>query len=455
MADLPREASVLEAQLASTGDLRKVASWRPLTGGRSATSVLVTFVGPNGTSRSVLHLQPNSGPLAGIADARRQYRLLAALAATSVPAPRPRKWFDSEVFGYPAFLTDFIEGDVPDPFRQSGRERIAQARELLTDSILEHLVGVHSLPVQGLQPATAWPDPSQPFLQRERSRWAGAIATCGRFEHDPLLAYADGWLAGRSHPTYVPALVHGDYRPGNLVLDGGEVVGVLDWELADIGDAIYDLATLCSPPLEIDGFAAGLADSETLVAKYESISDSRVDRETFTTYSVLATFKILALWANASRGVKANTADLSAVRAVYSAAMVRPMLARTLGLTFDTRYVDEVLRSVANEFRAGLPELPGTSHPRSYSLALGILDGRARMRPAFREETLSAIRELLREFRKVSEFGAGDHDLALLPVAARSIASGDRIPDRFRSELEEQLRAVLGLVVSDSVDPFA
>ncbi len=42
-------------------------------------------------------------------------------------------------------------------------------------------------------------------------------------------------------------LVHGDFRMGNLMVDGERVTGVLDWELAHIGDPVEDLGWLCVP----------------------------------------------------------------------------------------------------------------------------------------------------------------------------------------------------------------
>src|SRR5258707_6347143 len=40
-------------------------------------------------------------------------------------------------------------------------------------------------------------------------------------------------------------LVHGDYHMGNLLFHGPRVVAVLDWEIAQIGQPLLDLACLC------------------------------------------------------------------------------------------------------------------------------------------------------------------------------------------------------------------
>jgi aminoglycoside phosphotransferase (APT) family kinase protein len=61
-----------------------------------------------------------------------------------------------------------------------------------------------------------------------------------------VFEFALRWL-GRTVPADPPApcLVHGDFRNGNLVLDGGGLAAVLDWELAHLGDPMEDLGWLC------------------------------------------------------------------------------------------------------------------------------------------------------------------------------------------------------------------
>ncbi len=64
----------------------------------------------------------------------------------------------------------------------------------------------------------------------------------------PVFQLALRWLAEHAPADVVPALVHGDFRNGNLMVDleaeGGQLVGVLDWELAHLGDPMADLGWL-------------------------------------------------------------------------------------------------------------------------------------------------------------------------------------------------------------------
>jgi aminoglycoside phosphotransferase (APT) family kinase protein len=75
-------------------------------------------------------------------------------------------------------------------------------------------------------------------------------------------------------------LVHGDYRIGNLLVDDHKVSGVLDWELAHVGDPVADLGWLCVVAWRFgrpDRPAAGLGSRDTLLAAYEEASGIAVD----------------------------------------------------------------------------------------------------------------------------------------------------------------------------------
>lgn len=62
----------------------------------------------------------------------------------------------------------------------------------------------------------------------------------------PAIRLGVEWL--RRNPPSKPrrqTIVHADFRTGNLLVDGGRLSAVLDWELAHLGDPMEDLAYLC------------------------------------------------------------------------------------------------------------------------------------------------------------------------------------------------------------------
>lgn len=61
----------------------------------------------------------------------------------------------------------------------------------------------------------------------------------------PGFEYGLRWLADRRPSDRPLAVVHGDFRNGNFIVDGDGIRAVLDWELAHLGDPMSDLGWLC------------------------------------------------------------------------------------------------------------------------------------------------------------------------------------------------------------------
>jgi aminoglycoside phosphotransferase (APT) family kinase protein len=108
----------------------------------------------------------------------------------------------------------------------------------------------------------------------------------------PIIALAIRWCEENIPAPCAPVLVHGDFRMGNLMVDGDGLAAVLDWELAHWGDAHEDLAYGCMTVWRfghIDKPAFGCADLDSYFAAYEAESDMAVDRARFRFWLVYRT----------------------------------------------------------------------------------------------------------------------------------------------------------------------
>jgi aminoglycoside phosphotransferase (APT) family kinase protein len=122
----------------------------------------------------------------------------------------------------------------------------------------------------------------------------------------PIIALGLRWLEDNCPPEVDPVLNHGDYRMGNLLVEGSRLTGVLDWEIAHFGDPHEDLAFGCMAVWRFaryDRPALGLGSLEDYFAAYEAESGTRVDPLRFrfwtiyrTVWWALGCLKMAAQW---------------------------------------------------------------------------------------------------------------------------------------------------------------
>jgi aminoglycoside phosphotransferase (APT) family kinase protein len=122
----------------------------------------------------------------------------------------------------------------------------------------------------------------------------------------PIIALGLKWLEDNCPVPVEPVLNHGDYRTGNLLVEGSALTGVLDWELAHFGDPHEDLAFGCMAVwrfVRYDRPALGLGSNEDYIAAYEAESGTRVDPLRFrfwtiyrTVWWALGCLKMAAQW---------------------------------------------------------------------------------------------------------------------------------------------------------------
>lgn len=97
----------------------------------------------------------------------------------------------------------------------------------------------------------------------------------------PTLELAFRWLAANRPTATHKAVVHGDFRNGNLIGGPDGIRAVLDWELVHVGDPVEDLGWLCTKAWRFGAAppVGGFGEYEDLLAAYESASGVTVVRE--------------------------------------------------------------------------------------------------------------------------------------------------------------------------------
>ena len=210
-----------------------------------------------------------------------QAALLQAAARAGVPvAEVVAHGAEDPVLGDSWIVVQALPGTT-DPRRILAGEGVPAAGRLI-DSIAAALAAVHRMPAdEALAPAVS---DSVSLLRDAHDRLGQPHPT---FEL-AFRALADGPPPGRT------TFVHGDFRIGNLMVAPAGVSGVLDWELAHLGDPLEDLGWLCVPAWRFgrpDRPAAGLGTREQLIDAYARHSGVEVDREALAWWELAGTLR--------------------------------------------------------------------------------------------------------------------------------------------------------------------
>ena len=202
-----------------------------------------TFLVESAARRIVLRKKPPGKLLPTAHQVEREHRVLAALAGSGVPVPEVFALCEDEsVIGTPFYLMAYIEGRVFIDPRLPGLD--PAARRGIYSATAAGLAAVHAVDAGAAGLADLGPPAG--YLERQIRRWLRQYEASRTDDVEAMDALAR-WLPAHLPPSPRTTLVHGDYRVGNLVFarDAARLEGVLDWELATLGDPFSDLAYLC------------------------------------------------------------------------------------------------------------------------------------------------------------------------------------------------------------------
>jgi len=241
-------------------------------------------------------------PLVLRSDARRgptlmtretEYRLLKAAGEEGVPVPKVHLMGDDSL-GEPGFLMARVEGETI--ARKLLRDdEYAQARQVMTAQLGAILAAIHRVPIE--KPVLSGVE--GPVLSAVEGHGLGSLPSpapglspaeseVNRFEQTyrvitpephPAFELAFRWLRQHLPPAAEPALVHGDYRIGNVIFGPEGARAILDWELAHIGDPIEDIGWICVRSWRFGNDhlpAGGIGTREELWRAYEAAGGRHV-----------------------------------------------------------------------------------------------------------------------------------------------------------------------------------
>jgi aminoglycoside phosphotransferase (APT) family kinase protein len=310
LVDRERLSAYLRKHL---GEGRSTFTVERLGAGQSCLTFMLT--GPDWTY--VLRRPPRGDLPPSAFDVRREYRVMDALrsAGTEVPVPEPVLLCDdTEVIGAPFYLMRPVAGTVLR--HKAPADLTASAAAAISTDFIDVLGSLHEVDWE----AAGLGDFGNPGGYPERQmRRLSSLWQRARFRDLPEVEELERGLAETIPPTASSAIVHGDYKLDNVIVDqeAGKVAAVVDWELSTIGDPLADLGWLVyfwmDSPDEVEWenmpavtLAPGFPGRTEMVARYRARRE--VPEESIRWYAALAGWKCaVMLEGSYSRYVKGNS----------------------------------------------------------------------------------------------------------------------------------------------------
>ena len=275
--------AALAPRLGATG----IANLRLLTGGASMETWAFDAVG-EGVTPLILRRRPAGYGVGGLPLAT-EAALIAAAGAAGVPVPAILLDTSPDSALGEAIVMSRLTGETLGS-RIVRQPAFAGARARLPAQCGTALAAIHAMPAP-LSLATRGPAET---LALYRAAW----------DRDPLprpaIAAAFRWLADTLPPPVEARVLHGDFRTGNLMVDAERgLVGVLDWELAHIGDPAEDLGWLCVNSWRFGGAGdvGGFGTLDALLAAYNPAAVAPVGADRVRWWQAMGSLK----WATMTR----------------------------------------------------------------------------------------------------------------------------------------------------------
>jgi len=205
----------------------------------------LTYLVRSGDRELVLRRPPIGAKIKTAHDMAREYRILSHLYPVYRKVPQPLLYCDDEsIIGAPFYVMERVNGVILRAQLVKGVELSPTVMQQLSQAFVDNLIEIHEVDVQ--EAALADLGVPQGYVKRQVEGWTKRYynARTGEVAEVERLA---AWLHDHlPEDSLSSALIHNDFKYDNLVLSPdnlSNVIAVLDWEMATLGDPLMDLGT--------------------------------------------------------------------------------------------------------------------------------------------------------------------------------------------------------------------
>ena len=293
------------------GQLPEVMQFRS---GASNLTYLLSY-----SERDLVLRKPPVGTKAASAhDMKREYLIQSRLQSVYPLVPKMIALCDDQsVMGSDFYVMERVEGEI---FRRDIPEAITAADiSVMADSLINGLVQLHAVDSSILKELNK----GAGYVQRQVEGWSKRYRNA-LTDDVPAAEKLMAWLAANQPDDVDSCIIHGDWRIDNVVFDlaNARIAGVLDWELATVGDPLMDLGSALAYWVDRDDESAfaslrrqpshlpGMPTREEFLQRYLQLSGRKC--ADFTFYEVFGLFRLAVIiqqiWARFRSGQTTNPA---------------------------------------------------------------------------------------------------------------------------------------------------
>jgi len=213
-----------------------------------------------------------------------EYQVLQAAYNAGVKVPKIYGYFE-DLGGREAFVMERLEGESIGR-RLVRKEEFEATREALPQRLAEELSKIHAIPLESLPSLPgAQSEPATDYNLESLKRELDLLE-----EPHPVIELGLSWLREHVPESHGVVLNHGDFRIGNFLVNEENLVGVVDWEFAHLGDPAEDLGW---PLVRTWRFGedhlrlGGIGEVEPFLKRYNTLTGREITKEELFYWEVL------------------------------------------------------------------------------------------------------------------------------------------------------------------------
>jgi aminoglycoside phosphotransferase (APT) family kinase protein len=219
-------------------DIGEIQSQQQFPGGYSNLTYLI------GTAKKeyILRRPPAGAAIKSAHDMAREFKVLSLLKPHYNKVPRPVILCeDLNVMGVPFYIMERLSGVILRPASAHQIRFTPDEMKQVSEALVDNLAALHSIDL--VSTGLAQLGKGEGYITRQIEGWGKRYSNAQTDKIEDL-EHVIAWLSTHIPLDHAPTLLHNDYKYDNLVLDPAclsHIIGVLDWEMATIGDPWMDV----------------------------------------------------------------------------------------------------------------------------------------------------------------------------------------------------------------------